>query len=245
MKLATKENAISDETTGAPNDESSNTFDLQGLNPEVQAGMEANANEIQIPTSEGWNPAEINTDYRNTGTFEEVFPELFDRIFSHAKYEVHRLGMKADLVEDVVQIAAEKARENWDKYTQGTYALAWFKKIVTNTCYNMRRQDNRRDVNVTYVGDPVEFFDGLGFQSSSAEKQAIEKIRMEELRALFYLLPPDQRDAAISVILDQMTSAEAAAYLGIPQPTLLTRVHRARTRLRGMIGGEHDTDEGM
>ena len=244
MKLAMKENAISDETTGAPNDnESSDTFDLQGMNPEVQAGMEANATEIQIPSTEGWNPATITTDYRNTGTFDEVFAGLFDRIYAHAKYEVYRLSMKSDLVEDVVQIAAEKARENWDKYTQGTYALAWFKKIVTNACYNMRRQDNRREANVTFVGDQAEFFDGLGFQSASAEKQAIENLRIEELRGYFLKLPPEQRDAATAVILDQMTSEEAAVYLGIKQATLLTRVHRARTRLRGMIEGEHDSGE--
>lgn len=241
MKRLGEETTISDETTAQPNDESNDKFDLIGLDPEVQAGMEANADEIQIPDTEGWNPAEISTDYRNTGTFEQVFPGLFDRLYSHAKYEAKRLGLKSELAHDVLQIAGEKARDNWDKYTQGTYALAWIKKIITNTCYNLRRQENRRDANVSNIGDPVEFFDGLGFQSPSAEKQAIEKIRMKELRAYFYLLPPDQRDAAIAVILDQMTTDEAAAYLGIKPATLLTRVHRARARLRGMIESEHES----
>lgn len=243
MKLLSEETAISDETMGQPDNDSNNAFDPIGMNPEVQAGMEANADDIQVPTTEGWNPAEISTDYRNTGTFDEVFPGLFDRLYGHAKYEAHRLGLKSDLVDDIVQIAGAKARDNWDKYTQGTYALAWFKKIITNTCYNLRRQEGRRDAFVINVGDPIEFFDGLGFQSPSAEKQAIEKIRMEELRSYFDRLPADQRDAAIAVIIDQMTSEEAAAYLGIKKPTLLTRVHRARTRLRGMIEGEHGSGE--
>jgi len=205
--------------------------------------MEANATEIQIPSTSGWNPAEITTDYRNTGTFDEVFPGLLDRVYNHAGYELYRLGMKPELVNDIVQTAAMKAKENWHKYTQGTYALAWVKRIVSNTCLNLRRQQQTRDNREFLVGDQAEFFDNRGFRSASAEKQAIENLRIEEIRAMFDRLPADQRDAAKAVILDQMTTAEAAAYLGIPTATLLTRVHRARTRLREMLNDEHGTEK--
>jgi DNA-directed RNA polymerase specialized sigma24 family protein len=65
--------------------------------------------------------------------------------------------------------------------------------------------------------------------------------RIDELKAYFELLPPDLRDASKAVILEQMSTDEAAAYLGIKSATLLTRVHRARTRLRGMIESEHES----
>jgi DNA-directed RNA polymerase specialized sigma24 family protein len=101
----------------------------------------------------------------------------------------------------------------------------------------LRNRDNRE----IQIGDPVAFFDGHGFQSSSAEKQAVENIRIDELKAYFELLPPDLRDASKAVILEQMSTDEAATYLGIKSATLLTRVHRARTRLRGMIESEHES----
>jgi RNA polymerase sigma-70 factor (ECF subfamily) len=241
MNRVEQETAITDninDDNGTPE-----VFDIIGQDPEIQAGMDANASDIQIPTTVGWNPAEIRTDYRNTGTFDDVFPELFERVYGHAKYELNRLGMRPELVAEVVQIASEKAKLNWDKYTQGTYALAWFKKIVTNTCFNLRRQLRNRDNREIQIGDAVEFFDGLGFQNASAEKQAIENLRVEEIRAMFDLLPSDLRDAAKAVILDQMTTAEAATFLGIKPATLLTRVHRARTRLREMLNAEHGTDK--
>lgn len=241
MNRVEQETAITDnidDDNGTPE-----VFDIIGQDPEIQAGMDANAADIQIPTTVGWNPAEIRTDYRNSGTFDDVFPELFERVYGHAKYELTRLGMRPELVGEVVQIAAEKAKLNWDKYTQGTYALAWFKKIVTNTCFNLRRQLRNRDNREIQIGDAVEFFDGLGFQNASAEKQAIENLRIDEIRAMFDLLPSDLRDAAKAVILDQMTTAEAAAFLGIKPATLLTRVHRARTRLREMLNAEHGTDK--
>lgn len=239
MALLDEETTIRDDQTS----ESGADFDYIGQDPEIQAGMAANADDVQVPSTTGWNPAEISTDYRNTGTFDEVFPELLDRIYNHAGYELHRLGMRADLVAEVVQTAAMKARDNWDKYTQGTYALAWFKKIVSNTCFNLRRVLRNRDNREVQVGDPVAFFDGHGFQSHSAEKQAIDNLRVDEIRAMFDLLPAEQRDAAKAVILDQMTTAEAAAFLGIQSATLLTRVHRARTRLRGMLNDEHGPEK--
>ena len=211
--------------------------------PDIVAGMEANADEIQIPTTSGWDPSAITTDYRNTGTFDEVFPGLLDRVYKHAGYELYRLGMRPELVDEVVQIAALKAKENWHAYTQGTYALAWLKRIVTNTCFNLRRQLQSRGNREILVGDQAEYFDSRGFRSASAEKQAIENLRIEEIRALFDRLPADQRDAAKAVILDQLTTAEAAADLGIGTATLLTRVHRARTRLREMLNEEHGTEK--
>lgn len=234
-----EENAITDIDT----ENSEEEFDYLGQDPTIQAGMEANATEIQIPSTSGWNPAEIKTPYRNTGTFDEVFPPLFDSVYSYATYELYRLGMRRELAEEVVQLAAMKARDNWDKYTQGTYVLAWIKKIVSNTCYNLRRQERTRDFRQITVGDQAEFFDSRGYQSASAEKQAVENLRIAEIKALFDRLPDDQRDAAKAVILDQMTTNEAAALLDIPTATLLTRVHRARMRLRGMIDGEHGTDK--
>lgn len=235
MARTDEETTISDDNTHEP----ASGFDHIGVDPDIQAGMAANASEIQIPSTANWNPAEISTDYRNTGTFDEVFPGLLDRVYNHAGYELYRLGMRADLVTDVVQTAAMRARDNWHKYTQGTYALAWFKKIVSNTCFNLRRQLNTLDNREIQIGDPVAFFDGHGFQSHSAERQAIDNLRVDEIRAMFDKLPPEQRDAAKAIILDQMTTAEAAEFLGIPPATLLTRVHRARTRLRGMLNDEH------
>lgn len=227
-----------------PMDELTAEFDRLADDSEIVEGMKANEIDIVIPETSTWNPAEIHTDYRNTGTFDEVFTELFPRVYNHASYELWRLGMNKDLAQEVVHIAAEKAKANWDKYTQGTYALAWFKRIVTNTCFNLRRKNNTLAAREVLIGiDHAEFFDKRGYQSESAEKQAIESIRFEELKSLFEALPPDQRDATKAVILDGMRTDEAAEYLGIKSATLLTRVHRGRTRLREMISQQRLTDK--
>ena len=45
-------------------------------------------------------------------------------------------------------------------------------------------------------------------------------------------LPPDERDVLLLVAWEQLTPAQAAAALGVPQGTARSRLHRARTALR-------------
>ena len=208
----------------------------------IREGMAANADEIQIPATTGWNPDTIETDYLNRGSFDEIYTELFPRIYNHVTFEISRLGMKADLAGEVLQIASRKAHDNWDSYTQGTYALAWFKKIVTNTCFNLRRQEWTRDNRLVSTNDLALLLDNAGFRTPSAEKMAIERIREEELRAMFDLLPDPFRAATKAVVLDGMRTDEAAELLSIPAATVLTRVHRGRARLRSMITEQREKE---
>jgi RNA polymerase sigma-70 factor, ECF subfamily len=208
----------------------------------VREGMAANADEIQIPETTGWNPDTIETDYLNRGSFDEIYTELFPRIYNHVTFEIGRLGMKAELAGEVLQIASRKAHDNWDSYTQGTYALAWFKKIVTNTCFNLRRQEWTRENRLVTTPDLALLLDNAGFRTPSAEKMAIERIRGEELRAMFDLLPDPFRAATKAVVLDGMRTDEAAELLSIPAATVLTRVHRGRARLRSMITEQREKE---
>jgi RNA polymerase sigma-70 factor, ECF subfamily len=208
----------------------------------VREGMAANADEIQIPETAGWNPDTIETDYLNRGSFDEIYTELFPRIYNHVTFEIGRLGMKAELAGEVLQIASRKAHDNWDSYTQGTYALAWFKKIVTNTCFNLRRQEWTRENRLVTTPDLALLLDNAGFRTPSAEKMAIERIREEELRAMFDLLPDPFRAATKAVVLDGMRTDEAAELLSIPAATVLTRVHRGRARLRSMITEQREKE---
>jgi len=45
-------------------------------------------------------------------------------------------------------------------------------------------------------------------------------------------LPPDERDVLLLVAWEQLTPAQAAAALGVPQGTARSRLHRARAALR-------------
>jgi RNA polymerase sigma-70 factor (ECF subfamily) len=51
-------------------------------------------------------------------------------------------------------------------------------------------------------------------------------------------LPAEQREIILLVGLEEMSYAEAAQALGVPQGTVMSRLSRARTRLAALMAGE-------
>ena len=62
-------------------------------------------------------------------------------------------------------------------------------------------------------------------------------MRLTQLRNAFFDLPEEQRAALHLVAIEELSYQEAAEALGIPVGTLMSRVARARQRLRGFEQG--------
>lgn len=60
---------------------------------------------------------------------------------------------------------------------------------------------------------------------------------LAQLRAAFFRLPDAQREALHLIAVEELSYAEAAALLGVPQGTLMARVARARATLRDFEEG--------
>ncbi len=59
-------------------------------------------------------------------------------------------------------------------------------------------------------------------------------VRLEQVRRALEQLPEDQRAAIHLVAIEELSFAEAAAVLDIPQGTLMSRLARARAALRAL-----------
>ena len=199
---------------------------------EILAGVEANAEDIVIPGSLEWDPSEIETNYVNRGSFEEVYNSVYPRLYRHTVYELDRLYLSKKQVEEVLQTAMGKAYQNWDKYTQGTYALGWLKKIITNTAYNLLRKEKNEPL---LFGDMGIVMDAPAYHAPSAESSVIESVTFDEIRALFDEVREPFRTALKLVILEEMPYQDAADKIGVPLNTMLTRVNRGRTILKELV----------
>jgi RNA polymerase sigma-70 factor (ECF subfamily) len=199
---------------------------------DILAGEEANAEDIVIPGSLEWDPSEIETNYVNRGSFEEVYNSVYPRLYRHTVYEIDRLNLAKQQVEEVLQTAMGKAYQNWDTYTQGTYALGWLKKIITNTAYNLRRKEKNEPI---LFGDMGIVMDGPAYSARSAESAVIESVTFDEIRALFDEVREPFRSALKLVILEEMPYQDAADKVGVPLNTMLTRVNRGRTILKELV----------
>ena len=60
---------------------------------------------------------------------------------------------------------------------------------------------------------------------------------LRDLDAAIRRLPPDQREVLLLVALEDMSYAEAAETLEVPIGTVMSRLARAREKLRAMLSG--------
>ena len=72
----------------------------------------------------------------------------------------------------------------------------------------------------------------LAWEGNTPEQNAVEGDDRELLRRLIDSLPEDQRQALVLCAVEEMTSREVAAAMGIPEGTVRTRVMRARAELK-------------
>jgi len=62
-------------------------------------------------------------------------------------------------------------------------------------------------------------------------------LEVRDLQAALSRLPEEQREVLLLVGLEQMTYEETAGVLAIPIGTVMSRLSRARERLRGLLAG--------
>lgn len=130
--------------------------------------------------------------------------------------------------EDLVQDALMRAYEKRPTFRTGGNLKAWLLSVLHNTHVDglrRRRSLARRAEDAAYLQD--EGRDGGQHDS----------VRLAQLRTAFAALPEEQRAALHLVAIDELSYQEAARVLNIPVGTLMSRIARARARLREFEDG--------
>lgn len=130
--------------------------------------------------------------------------------------------------EDLVHDALVRAYERKSTFKTGGNLRNWLLSIVHNTHVDRLRraksQDRRHD-EAAYLVDNVE------------QTSPDHSIRLRQLRDAFHDLPDEQRDALHLVAIEGLSYQEAATALAIPVGTLMSRISRARAKLREFEDG--------
>lgn len=132
--------------------------------------------------------------------------------------------------DDLVQAACVKALERLHQYRDGTRLDRWLFRIVQTTWLDRVRRMRRCD-----TGSGPAALDLLS-DDGTAVRQTEDRLMLARVRAEMAELPEDQRAVLALVAIDGTSYAEAAAILGIPVGTVMSRLARARARLISRIG---------
>lgn len=132
----------------------------------------------------------------------------------------------AAMADDLVQDCLERAVGGWWR-RRGQSVRPWLYAILHNLLVDQTRRQKRRGGLV-----PIEAVDEATLGVPPEQEAALN--HGDLLRAL-NALPDDQRAVLLLVSVEDLPYAEAAAVLGVPIGTVMSRVSRGRDRLSAML----------
>ena len=133
-------------------------------------------------------------------------------------------GHQAD---DLVQDTLERALEKWRLWQHGRELRPWLFSIMHNLHVDGRRRAHRVDFRPD---------DDLPLPAQRASQQ--DGLELRDLDRALALLPPEHREVLLLVGLEDLSYAEVARTLNIPQGTVMSRLSRARARFKAVLAGE-------
>ncbi|MEO7726650.1 MAG: RNA polymerase sigma factor [Burkholderiales bacterium] len=133
--------------------------------------------------------------------------------------------------DDLVQDTLERALVKFHLWQPGSDLRAWMFTVMHNVYVNQVRANV--SAVVTAIDDEAALPPARATQSDWLE--------VRDLQVALLRVPEDQREVLLMVGLEQMTYEETAGVLGIPIGTVMSRLSRARERLRALLasGGSH------
>jgi RNA polymerase sigma-70 factor (ECF subfamily) len=132
-------------------------------------------------------------------------------------------------------------REAADDLTQDTLERAWTKRALWQPGTDLRAWMftvmHNVFVNGTRRARPTVSLDDLGVdEAGPAPAASVETgVALSELARALAQLPDEQRAVLLLVGLEQFSYAEASDVLGVPMGTVMSRLSRARERLRHLL----------
>jgi RNA polymerase sigma-70 factor (ECF subfamily) len=151
----------------------------------------------------------------------DAIVELIPRLRRYAR----ALSGERVAADDLVQDTLERAWSRLHLYRRGTDLRAWLFTVMHNVYVNQLRAARpaaQLDEDMPELAQPARETDALA---------------LRDLDAAIRRLPPEQREVLLLVALEEMSYEKAAAVLGIPIGTVMSRLSRAREKLRAMLSG--------
>lgn len=134
---------------------------------------------------------------------------------------------RPDAADDLVQDTLERALDKWRFWQRGRDLRPWLFAIMHNLHVDSRRRDAR-----------VDFRDADQLPIPVQRAEQDDALELRDLDRALALLPLDLRVVLLLVGLEDLSYAEVARALGIPEGTVMSRLSRARSRLKAILAGE-------
>lgn len=138
--------------------------------------------------------------------------------------------------EDLVQETYAKAYAAFHRFEQGTNLRAWLFRIQANTFVSQCRTRQRRPAEILTDSMEVTGAGGAAVRRS-AEEEALARLPDGDLRRALRRLPAPMRTTVYLADAEGYQYREIAEVTSVPVGTVMSRLHRGRSRLRQELAG--------
>jgi RNA polymerase sigma-70 factor (ECF subfamily) len=178
--------------------------------------------------------------------FEDQALPFMDQLYAAAM----RMTRNPADASDLVQETFVKAFAAFRQFQQGTNLKAWLYRIQTNTFINTYRKKQRDPYQGTI--DELEDWQMGGAESAtrasgstrSAEAEAIDHLPDSAVKDALQKVPEDFRMAVYFADVEGFSYQEIADIMKTPVGTVMSRLHRGRRLLRGLLA-DYARDRGI
>ncbi len=137
------------------------------------------------------------------------------------------------LSDDLVQDCIERALTRLHLYDETRNIRTWLYTILRNLYINGLRQDIRRG--------PHMNIDDVSEQNFAQQPvQAEQAVIVHDISKALAQLPDDQREVLVLIAIEELSYEEAANIIGTPIGTVMSRLSRARSRLKIIMSETSD-----
>jgi RNA polymerase sigma-70 factor (ECF subfamily) len=129
--------------------------------------------------------------------------------------------------DDLVQDTLERALQHWSSRRADGDLRAWLFTILRNLHVGRHRQAERR-------GTPVAI-DEADLPGTAAHQEAT--VEAQDVLAALDQLPEEQKSLLLLIGVEDFSYDQAARILDLPMGTVMSRLSRARKKLRSIVEG--------
>lgn len=132
-----------------------------------------------------------------------------------------------DMADDLVQETLERAIDKWRFWQRDRDLRPWLFSIMHNL-----------HVDQLLRAKHIDYCDQDSLPDIAYRPEQMDGLEIRDLDRALALLPVDQREILLLVGLEGLSYKEVADTLGIPVGSVMSRLSRARTRLKALLSGQ-------